>query len=159
MVIFENNIQCYFEVGTRSYYLKLADYALSLSLSVSLCLSLCLSVSVSLCLSVSLSLPPSLPPSPPSLPPSLSLSLSLSLKNGASKICGRQSLKYLKSFKGCLPQIFTWSILEYFVPFISTHVFKIFQRLSFTNLTPSILEYFVPYAGSICIKSAFDYSK
>ena len=34
-------------------------------------------------------------------------------KNGLSKICGRQPLKYLKGYAN-----FTWSILEYFVPMI-----------------------------------------
>ena len=33
-------------------------------------------------------------------------------------ICGRQPLKNLKEFKGCLPQVFDWSILEYFLPYI-----------------------------------------
>ena len=49
--------------------------------------------------------------------------------NGPRKICGRQFLKNLKSygllrgtisvqiFKGCLPQIFDWSIIEYLDPF------------------------------------------
>ena len=38
-------------------------------------------------------------------------------KNGPTKIYGRQPLKIFKGFKffkGCLPQIFTLSILEYF---------------------------------------------
>ena len=51
-------------------------------------------------------------------------------KSGPSKIFGRQSLKNLKGygllkktiplkiFKGCLETIFTWSILEYFVPHV-----------------------------------------
>ena len=42
-------------------------------------------------------------------------------KNGPRKVCGRQPLKNLKGsrpypsifFKGCLPQNFTWPILEY----------------------------------------------
>ena len=38
-------------------------------------------------------------------------------KNGPSKICGRQPLK-----------IFTWSILEYFVPFV-TGVITVFYSL------------------------------
>ena len=38
-------------------------------------------------------------------------------KNGPSKICGRQPSKILKGY-GLLSFSFTWSILEYFVPYV-----------------------------------------
>ena len=61
------------------------------------------------------------------------------------RICGRQPLKNLKgmvslsrtylfkSFKGCLPQIFDWSVLEYFLPYI--HWVQPRYAWSFSNST------------------------
>ena len=59
------------------------------------------------------------------------------LKNGPSKICGRQPLKNLKRYG--LPK--------------AVHIPSNFERLSSTNVTWSILEYFVPYT---CSKSIIE---
>ena len=45
-------------------------------------------------------------------------------KNGPSKICEKQPLNTKQTilfhiFKGCLPQYFTWSILEYLDPYVT----------------------------------------
>ena len=53
-------------------------------------------------------------------------------KNGPSNICGKQPLRNLKNY-GLLKQ---------------TILLQIFQRLPFTNFTWSILEYSVPYIPS-----------
>ena len=70
----------------------------------------------------------------------ISQQLTLVLKNGPSEICGRQPLKTAQSLNSIFwrlsSTIFTWSILEYFVPLVGKKWFCSFCNYCIVSLKP-----------------------